>query len=175
MKNIILINGTMGVGKTSACMELRKILPRNVFLDGDWCWFASPFVVTEETKAMALGNIAHLLNSFIACSAYDNIIFCWVMHLPEILDSLCGALRLDGCLVHRFTLTATEEALAGWLGRDIADGLREPDIIGRAAARLPLYDAMDTVKIDVSGITPGQAAVAIMKRITNQSSAGRGF
>jgi hypothetical protein len=28
----------MGVSKTATCRELQKILPRNVFLDGDWCW-----------------------------------------------------------------------------------------------------------------------------------------
>jgi len=35
MKNLIIVGGTMGVGKTAACRELQKTLPRNVFLDGD--------------------------------------------------------------------------------------------------------------------------------------------
>ena len=51
----------MGVGKTATCRELQKILARNVFLDGDWCWDMQPFVVTDETTAMVGGNIAHLL------------------------------------------------------------------------------------------------------------------
>ncbi|MEG2013782.1 MAG: nucleotide kinase [Anaerovoracaceae bacterium] len=38
MKTLIMISGTMGVGKTTTCRALQKILPRNVFLDGDWCW-----------------------------------------------------------------------------------------------------------------------------------------
>ena len=63
MKNLIIVGGTMGVGKTATCRELQKILPRNVFLDGDWCWDMHPFVVTEETKAMVNGNIAHLLTA----------------------------------------------------------------------------------------------------------------
>jgi broad-specificity NMP kinase len=50
MKNLIFINGTMGVGKTTTSLELKKILPKCVFLDGDWCWDMSPFIVTEETK-----------------------------------------------------------------------------------------------------------------------------
>ncbi|MEG1875672.1 MAG: AAA family ATPase, partial [Angelakisella sp.] len=62
MKTFIMISGTMGVGKTTTCRELQKILPRNVFLDGDWCWDMQPFVVNEETKAMVMKNICFQLN-----------------------------------------------------------------------------------------------------------------
>lgn len=80
MKKLIIINGTMGVGKTTTSLELQKILPQNVFLDGDWCWSMEPFVVNDETKTMVMNNITYLLNNFIRCSEYENIIFCWVMH-----------------------------------------------------------------------------------------------
>ena len=70
----------MGVGKTSVSQCLKRELPNAVFLDGDWCWDADPFLVTEETKEMVIDNICYLLNHFIQCSAYENIIFCWVMH-----------------------------------------------------------------------------------------------
>ena len=40
----------MGVGKTTVSQQLKKELPNSVFLDGDWCWDADPFQVTEETK-----------------------------------------------------------------------------------------------------------------------------
>ena len=76
MKNLIFINGTMGAGKTSVCTELLQMLPRAVFLDGDWCWSMHPFVVTDETKEMVVGNIAHRLGSCLRCSEYQNILFC---------------------------------------------------------------------------------------------------
>ena len=50
MKTIYIIGGTMGVGKTTVSQQLKKKLPNSVFLDGDWCWDANPFQVTEETK-----------------------------------------------------------------------------------------------------------------------------
>ena len=40
----------MGAGKTTVSQQLKKKLPNSVFLDGDWCWDANPFQVTEETK-----------------------------------------------------------------------------------------------------------------------------
>ena len=52
MKKLYLIGGTMGVGKTTICQELKKNLDCSVFLDGDWCWNSHPFCVTNETKNM---------------------------------------------------------------------------------------------------------------------------
>lgn len=158
MKNLIIVGGTMGVGKTAACRELQKILPRNVFLDGDWCWDMRPFVVTDETVKMVEGGIAHLLNSFLDCSEFENVIFCWVLHEQKILDDLIARLNRGGCTTHCFTLVSNKQALSERLSRDIARGKREPDIIERSAARIPLYDALDTVKIDVSTISPADAA-----------------
>ena len=72
MKTLYMIGGTMGVGKTTVCQLLKQNLPNSVFLDGDWCWDASPFQVTDETKAMVTNNICYLLNNFLKCSAYEN-------------------------------------------------------------------------------------------------------
>jgi hypothetical protein len=162
MKNLIIVGGTMGVGKTATCRELQKVLPRNVFLDGDWCWDMHPFVVTDETKAMVNSNIAYLLNGFLACSEFENVIFCWVLHERHILDDLINALNLNGCTIHCFSLTSTEQALVERLDRDIAAGKRGRDITERSVARISLYNRLDTVKIDVSTISPADAA----RRIT---------
>lgn len=94
MKRLILVGGTMGVGKTAACRELARLLARNVFLDGDWCWNMNPFVVSSETCEMVMDNIAHMLGNFLRCSVLDNIIFCWVMHEQTIIDGLISRLRL---------------------------------------------------------------------------------
>lgn len=161
MKNLVIVGGTMGVGKTATCRELQKILPRNVFLDGDWCWDMRPFVVTEETIRMVESNIAHLLTGFLGCSEFDNIIFCWVLHEQKILDDLVSRLNHDGCTIHSFSLVSNEEALSERLSRDIAAGKREPAIMERSLARLPLYFELDTIKIDVTDISPADAATRI--------------
>jgi hypothetical protein len=161
MKNLIIVGGPSGVGKTTTCRELQKILPRNVFLDGDWCWEMRPFVVTDETIRVVESNIAHLLNNFLDCSEFENVIFCWVLHLQEILDNLIARLNHSDCTIHCFSLVSSEEALVERLSRDIAEGKREPDSIERSVPRIPLYDALDTVKIDVSTISPTDAAKRI--------------
>lgn len=97
MKTLYMIGGTMGVGKTTVCQQLKQDLPNSVFLDGDWCWDASPFQVTDETKAMVTNNICYLLNNFLKCSAYENIIFCWVMHEQSIQTYRQICIRVNNC------------------------------------------------------------------------------
>ncbi len=147
MKNLIFINGTMGVGKTAVSEELCKKLEKNVFLDGDWCWLATPFVVTEETKQMVLKNISFLLNNFLQCTAYEHIIFCWVMQNKEIIDDVIKRLNMEDVSLHLFTLMASEGTLKSRLQADIASGKREEEMIDRSINRLPLYAGMQTTKI----------------------------
>jgi broad-specificity NMP kinase len=170
MKDLIIVGGTAGVGKTTTCRELQRILPQNVFLDGDWCWDMRPFVVTDETKAMVNSNIAHLLNGFLACSEFENIIFCWVLHEQHILDDLINVLNLNGCTTHCFSLVITEQALVERLNRDVAAGKRSSDITERSVARISLYDELDTVKIDVSTILPADAARRIAEHMANTAN-----
>ncbi len=143
----------MGVGKTTVCQALKKTLPRAVFLDGDWCWDADPFVVTDETKAMVLDNIAHLLGNFLRCTAYENVIFGWVMHEQAIIDDILSRLDTRDCAVKTISLIASEEALTARLQSDIDAGIRAQDVLTRSVARIPLYESLDTIKIDTSELS----------------------
>lgn len=150
MKRLYLIGGTMGVGKTTVCQQLKVDLPNCVFLDGDWCWDANPFQVTEETKAMVIDNICYLLNSFLHCSAYENVVFCWVMHQQSIIDSIMAQLDTSDCEVKVISLTVDEKNLCERLSRDVANGIRNKDIIERSVARILLYQNLNTIKIDTN-------------------------
>jgi len=169
MKNLILINGTMGVGKTATSRELQKLLPNCVFLDGDWCWDMSPFIVNDETKNMVVDNIGYLLNNFISCSVFKNIIFCWVMHEKRIIDDVLSRLEKQDYQLYKFSLVCTEQALISRITEDIKMGIRTEDVINRSLSRLKNYFQMDTDKIDVSNISPKEAAKVIFKHIRHKS------
>ena len=162
-KHFYVIGGTMGAGKTTVCNILKKKLKNSVFLDGDWCWNMEPFQVTEETKAMVMNNITHILNNFLACSAYDHVIFCWVLHEQEILDTLLSRLDCRNAEVHLYSLILDEKSLEERLKKDIRQGLRQKDVIERSIRRLPLYEKLNTKKIYVSGQTPAEIAAAILR------------
>ena len=165
MKRLILINGTMGVGKTAVSSALYRLLPNSVFLDGDWCWMMDPFVVTTETKAMVLDNISHLLNNFIRCSQYENILFCWVMDQQEILDSVLSRLDLAGCTVRIFTLTASAPALTKRIREDIRSGFRCEDDLARSLACCSHSETMATEHLDTSQLTVSAVAAELLQRL----------
>lgn len=153
MKNLYLIGGTMGVGKTTVCQQLKNDLPNSVFLDGDWCWDASPFQITEETKNMVIDNICYLLNNFLCCSAYKNIIFCWVLHEQLIIDSIIEKLKTENCVIKSISLIADSKSIKNRLEKDISNGTRDVDIIDRSIARISLYKDLNTIKVDTIGKT----------------------
>jgi adenylate kinase family enzyme len=168
MKNLIFINGTMGVGKTTTSKILQKQLPKAVFLDGDWCWDMSPFTVTEETKNMVIDNITYVLNNFISCSEFENIIFCWVMHEQSIIDDVLSKLDTIDCKIYKFSIICSEEALIARIKSDIKQGIRSEDVIERSLPRLQCYYDMNTEKVDVSNISPKEAASLIYKNVVSE-------
>jgi len=143
----------MGVGKTAVCQQLKMNLPNNVFLDGDWCWDANPFQVTDETKVVVTDNICYLLNRFLHCSAYENVIFCWVMHQQFIIDLIVEKLDTQNCDVKCISLIADEASLRERLTKDVENGIRAEDVIERSVTRIPMYDTLNTMKIDTRGKT----------------------
>ena len=163
MKNVYLIGGTMGVGKTTTCQLLKTKLNNSVFLDGDWCWDMHPFQVTVETKKMVIDNICYQLNNFIQCSAYDNIIFCWVMHEQEIISNILDKLDIEGCNIKAISLICNQQTLLKRLKKDVTSGIRTVDTIDRSMDYLPLYEQLHTTKIDVSEISPTEVVEQIMK------------
>ena len=53
MKKVIIINGPIGVGKTTVGKLLCDKLYKSAFLEGDWCFDMHPFITDKETKDIA--------------------------------------------------------------------------------------------------------------------------
>lgn len=158
MKNLYLIGGTMGVGKTTTCQIMKRKLNNSVFLDGDWCWDMNPFIVNDETKTMVMNNICYLLNNFIESSVYENIIFCWVMHEQNIIEKILLRVNTDECNIYLISLICDKDSLKSRLQKDVDKGIRTDDIINRSLERLELYNNLLTQKVDISTLTPTEVA-----------------
>lgn len=161
-KKLIIINGTMGVGKTVVCKKLYKKLDKAIWLDGDWCWMMNPFEANETNIAMVHSNIDCLLKSFLSNPNFDYVIFDWVIHKQEILDKIVDPLKEVEFDSVTISLTCSPEELRKRMGND-------PDREGSIEAsveRLKLYDDLDSQKVDTSGKTPDQVVeeiVALLK------------
>ena len=154
----------MGVGKSAVCQVLMGCLSRCLYLDGDWCWNMHPFSATEETHALVLDNICSVLARDLMCPELDNVIFGWVLHQQETIDTILARLPLEGVEVASITLLASPEVLRARLERDMADGRRLRDgVVKRSLAYLPLYEKLDTWKLDTTQLTPKEAAEQICR------------
>ena len=153
----------MGVGKSAVCAALLERLRPGVYLDGDWCWNMRPFTVNTETKAMVLDNICAMLTRFLACGALEYVIFGWVMHRQDIIDDILERVDTEDCEVYLFSLVCSEQELVHRIQSDIDSGRRKDDgIKERALSRLPMYEELDTVKIDTTCMTAKETAEHII-------------
>lgn len=167
MKNLVIIRGTMGAGKTAVCQKLLPLLAPAAWLDGDWCWMLSPFDPNEENRRMVMENICCLLKNFLQNSGLETVLFCWVLHQEPILEQLLARLQPLEYRLFVYNLVLSPQALEKRLGEDIRRGLRQPDVLARSLERLQLYRQLPGVPIDVSHIGPEQAAVKIQQMVKN--------
>ena len=166
MKRLIMINGTMGVGKSAVSRCIQRLLPACALLDGDWCWNVHPFFVTEESKRRVIDHIVTVLRGYLGCADVENIVFCWVMQRRGIAESILARLPLGDVKVDRFTLTASPEAVAARLRGDIAAGLRDEDVIARSVAYLPFYaQDMGSVRLATDGMSAEETAREIVRSL----------
>jgi broad-specificity NMP kinase len=163
-KKFVMINGSMGVGKTTTCKALYTKLPNSVWLDGDWCWMMHPWNITDENKGMVMANIHFLLKSYLANSSFDYIIFSWVMHQEEIFDKVLSGLQEFDFELYKITLICSEKSL---IHRMQADGRTDAAHIQESVRRLERYQQMATIKIDTTNCRVPETVEKILALISN--------
>jgi broad-specificity NMP kinase len=164
-KKLIIINGTMGVGKTSVCKALNKRLEKSVWLDGDWCWQMHPFEANEENKKMVEDNIQHLLLNFIKNSNVKDIIFSWVIPTEKLLNTIIDWFSDQECRIHIMTLMASDQALISRIHKDVSLGIREEKMIEWSLEKQKGYHRMATLKIDTTHQSVDQVVNEIVNRL----------
>lgn len=176
MKQLIMIGGAMGTGKTSCAEILVNSVPCSVMLDGDWCWEQGcDWRLDEESKAMALRNICFLLESFLKNSHVKHVFFSWVLHQQSIHDAITGTLRAAGCEFELtdISLMADEDALRERIERRACLNARRRGaaerpagvdaLVSRAMDRRQGCASLDTVKLDVTHLTPAETAREVLR------------
>ena len=163
MKQLIIISGPMGVGKTTAARGLLDVLPHSVMLDGDWCWEqGGHYDICDETKKLVADNIVHLLRGFLTCSRFESVIFSWVLNVAEAREAILSSLSdLDFTLFDIALLCSTEELAhrVGARGGSAADK-------DRAVKYLEGYPLPGSVVLDTTGLSRAHVVDGILRIIT---------
>lgn len=72
------------------------------------------------------------------------------MHEQSIIDSILEKLDINNCIVKVISLVCDVDSLKKRLNEDINRGVRMADVIERSVVRIPLYQKLDTIKVNSS-------------------------
>lgn len=158
MKKVIIINGPIGVGKSTVGRLLCKKLNKSAFLDGDWCFDLHPFIDDQETKEMAVDNIIHIINNYLNCSHCDYVVFNWVMDKMELYKKITDSLQVNKSCLYEIALICTEEALTDRWYKDNLCEWRIEEWLNVSRKSLKYFSAIDTIRIDTSNKTANDVA-----------------
>ena len=158
---VIMINGPMGVGKTTVGKRIAEKHPGTAFIDGDWCMDIHPFVGNRETKAMAVDNIVHMIRNYRNCSECKMVVLVWLMDDPWVLRSLSDSLSAIHADVENVTLICDRESLAARWKNDRACEWRTDDWLDISLKSLPFFRSLDNT-IDTGALSPDRIADMIV-------------
>ena len=158
---VVIINGPMGVGKTTVGKYIAESNPGTAFIDGDWCLDIHPFVGNRETKAMAVDNILHMIGNYQKCSACKMIVLVWLMDNAWVYRSIVDGISAMGMEINSVTLVCNQEELIKRWKNDDKCEWRTDEWLAVSLQSLPEFQKMDSC-FDTSGLSVKQVADAIM-------------
>ena len=159
---VIILNGPMGVGKTTVGKYIADHYPGTAFIDGDWCLDLHPFVGNRETKAMAVDNILHMIGNYMKCSVCKMIVLVWLMDDPWVLQAITDGLAALQAEVKSVTLVCDRENLIRRWENDHNCEWRTDEWLNVSLASLPAFAAMENT-MDTAGLSVERIAGRIME------------
>jgi len=167
-KNLIIINGAPGMGKTTVCEELAKAIPRNIYLDCDCFMWATPYIVTEETERIRYENITFTINNYLSCSEYDNVIMSWVFVNQNAIDKILNELNLSNVNIHTYSLVCDFDIWKTRMENDKINLKRKIETTYENWTKRikdGYYESIEAKSIETSGITAEDVAEVIAKEV----------
>ena len=109
---IIIINGSLGVGKTSVAEELHWKFDKSIHLDGDAIGNVHPFKIYDEARIDHLYRTLALLVEFHQQNGYHNFVINYVFESAKSLQDLLNLLKPLDTSIHVYWLTCNEQEQA---------------------------------------------------------------
>jgi GrpB-like predicted nucleotidyltransferase (UPF0157 family) len=105
---IIIINGPLGIGKTSVSWELLYRFERAAMLDGDYLGAIQPFEIYDQERTAYLGQTLVHMAAWHKQHGYPDLVINYVFEQPEALARLRLRLHPLDDEVYAFRLTCAE-------------------------------------------------------------------
>ena len=160
---LIVINGPMGVGKTTLGKYIAEHNEGTAFIDGDWCLDIHPFVGNKETKAMAVDNILHMIGNYKNCSACKMIVLVWLMDDEWVYKSITESAADMGLEVKNVTLICDKDELIRRWNNDNACEWRTDEWLEVSLRSLAKFADMENT-VDTKGISVEELARIVSEK-----------
>lgn len=157
---VIIINGPMGVGKTTVGKYIAENNTGTAFIDGDWCLDIHPFIGSTKTKAMAIDNILHMISNYQKYSVCQMIVLVWLMDNQWVRESIINGICAMNLEITHVTLVCSKEELIQRWKNDHKCEWRTDDWLAVSLKSLPQFLELDNC-FDTSGLSISQIAQAI--------------
>lgn len=109
MKNLIIVAGGRGVGKTATAKKLFYTLDKCAWLDGDWAWMINPYPgKSDKDKKYSCDTFTRILKGYIECEHVETIIFSWIFYKKYTFDWITKPLEEYNLNVYKFHLVCDE-------------------------------------------------------------------
>ena len=160
---VIIINGPMGVGKTTIGKYIAEKYEGTAFIDGDWCFDLHPFVGNRETKTMAIDNILHLVDNYRKCSICKMIVLVWLMDEQWVYQKMADGISDLGLEVKSAVLVCDKNNLIDRWKNDKTCEWRTEEWLEVSLTSLLYFSSLEN-RIDTSDLTVDLAADLVMRQ-----------
>lgn len=160
---VIIINGPMGVGKTTIGKYIAEKYEGTAFIDGDWCFDLHPFVGNCETKTMAIDNILHLVDNYRKCSICKMIVLVWLMDEQWVYQKIADGISDLGLEVKSAVLVCDKNNLIDRWKNDKKCEWRTEEWLEVSLTSLLYFSSLEN-RIDTSDLTVDLAADLVMRQ-----------
>lgn len=171
---IIIINGSLGVGKSSVAEELNYKFDKSVHLDGDHIGDVQPFQIYDDARLTHLYRTIELLIGFHQKNGYRNFVINYVFESSESLQELLALLRPLDPSIHCYWLTCEEKEQGKRIqnrGREDLEWELGRFVELRRIQKEASQHGFIGKEVDTTGLNPQEAAQTIWEDILRSQAA----
>ncbi len=168
---IIIINGSVGVGKTTVAEQLHWKFDKSIHLDGDCIGNVHPFEIYDKARINHLYRTLELLIGFHQKNSYQNFVINYVFESADSLQDLLNLLCPLDSSIHVYWLTCEEkeqaERIQGRQSGDLDWELKRFVELHHIQTRAAQQGFIG-IEMDTTHLTSSEVAEKIWKDIFNQ-------
>jgi broad-specificity NMP kinase len=165
---ILIINGSLGVGKTSVAEQLTWKFDKSVHLDGDAIGDVHPFEIYDPARIDHLYRTLALLVGFHQQNGYQNFVINYVFESAQSLGDLLALLKPLDPSIHVFWLTCKpqeQEQRIRARSRDDVEWELERFVELKRIQAAAAQEGFIGIEVDTSGLSAAEAAEEIWAKI----------